>query len=148
LWVRGDLDLRACCTRSVAIVGSRAASGYGAHMAGEIAADLAGRGWTIISGAAYGIDAAAHRGVLTVPEMGPTIAVLASGVNRPYPAGHRDLLDTIAGCGLALSEAPSDQAMAYLPLTAKRMTYPASLRTSLSIGIDQPPRFQSGSHSP
>jgi DNA processing protein len=119
LWVRGDLDPHACCARSVAIVGSRAASGYGAHVAGQLAADLAARWWTVISGAAYGIDAAAHKGALTVPDQGPTIAVLASGVSHPYPAGHRDLLDTIAGCGLVVSEAPPDRAPTRLRFTAR-----------------------------
>jgi DNA processing protein len=88
LWLRGDLDLRAGSGKSAAIVGSRAATGYGTHVASQLAADLAGQGWTIMSGAAYGIDAAAHRGALTVPDQGPTIAILASGVNRYYPAGH------------------------------------------------------------
>jgi hypothetical protein len=87
LWVRGDLDLHACCARSVAIVGSRAASGYGAHVAAQFAADLAARGWTVTSGAVYGVDAAAHRGALTVPDQGPTIAVLASGVDCPTRPG-------------------------------------------------------------
>jgi DNA processing protein len=119
LRARGDLNLRACSARSVAIVGSRAASGYGAHVAGQFAADLAARGWTVISGAAYGIDAAAHRGALTVPDQGPTIAILASGVDCPYPAGHRDLLDTIAGCGLVISESPPDRAPTRLRFTAR-----------------------------
>ncbi|MBV9449325.1 MAG: DNA-protecting protein DprA [Streptosporangiaceae bacterium] len=119
LWVRGDLNLRTCCTRSVAIVGSRAASGYGAHVAGQFAADLAARGWTVTSGAAYGIDAAAHRGALTIPDRGPTIAVLASGVSHPYPAGHRDLLGTIGGCGLVISEAPPDRAPTRLRFTVR-----------------------------
>jgi DNA processing protein len=112
LWVRGDLNLRACAVKSVAIVGSRAASGYGAHVAHELAADLAGQGWTVVSGAAYGIDAAAHRGALTAPDLGPTIAVLASGVNRYYPAGHHDLLSSIAGCGLVISDSPPDRGAA------------------------------------
>jgi DNA processing protein len=110
LWLRGDLDLGACSEKSAAIAGSRAATGYGAHVAGQLATDLAGQGWAIVSGAAYGIDAAAHRGALTVMDRGPTIAVLASGVNRYYPAGHHDLLTTIAGCGLVISESPPGHA--------------------------------------
>jgi DNA processing protein len=86
------------------MVGSRAASGYGAHVAGEIAADLAERGWTIVSGGAYGIDAAVHRGVLAVG--GITMAVLACGVDHAYPAGHADLFAAIAADGLVVSEWP------------------------------------------
>jgi DNA processing protein len=104
LWLRGHADLRFGCLRSVSMVGSRAATGYGAHVAGEIAADLAERGWTIASGGAYGIDAAVHRGVLFAS--GSTIAVLACGVDHPYPAGHADLFATIAGGGLLVSEWP------------------------------------------
>ncbi|MGH3196060.1 MAG: DNA-processing protein DprA [Streptosporangiaceae bacterium] len=104
LWLRGNADLRLACSRSVSMVGSRAATGYGGHVAGEIAADLAERGWTIISGGAYGIDAAAHRGALAAE--GITIAVLACGVDYPYPAGHADLFAAIAARGLVVSEWP------------------------------------------
>ena len=71
-------------------------------MAGEIAADLAERGWVIVGGGAYGIDAAAHRGALATE--GITIAVLACGVDHPYPAGHADLFAEIAAAGLVISE--------------------------------------------
>lgn len=104
LWLRGHADLRSACVRSVSMVGSRAATGYGGHVAGEIAADLAERGWAIVSGGAYGIDAAAHRGALATA--GTTIAVLACGVDYPYPAGHADLFATIAAQGLVISEWP------------------------------------------
>ena len=104
LWVRGNADLRFACSRSVAMVGSRAATGYGGHVAGEIAADLGERGWAIISGGAYGIDAAAHRGALAAEAI--TIAVLACGVDYPYPAGHADLFMAIAAQGLVISEWP------------------------------------------
>jgi DNA processing protein len=104
LWLRGPADLRAACPRSVSVVGSRAATGYGAHMAGEIAADLGERGWAIVSGGAYGIDAAAHRGALAAG--GTTIAVLACGVDYAYPAGHADLFEDIAVRGLVISEWP------------------------------------------
>jgi DNA processing protein len=86
------------------MVGSRAATGYGAHVAGEIAADLAERGWAIVSGGAYGVDAAAHRGALAAG--GTTIAVLACGVDYAYPAGHADLFADIAARGLVISEWP------------------------------------------
>jgi DNA processing protein len=104
LWVRGNADLRFACSRSVAMVGSRAATGYGGHVAGEIAADLGERGWAIISGGAYGIDAAAHRGALASEAI--TVAVLACGVDYPYPAGHADLFMAIAAQGLVISEWP------------------------------------------
>jgi DNA processing protein len=104
LWLRGAADLRSSAQRSVSMVGSRAATGYGAHVAGEIAADLAERGWVIVSGGAYGIDAAAHRGALAT--QGITIAVLACGVDFPYPAGHAELFADIAAHGLVISEWP------------------------------------------
>jgi DNA processing protein len=104
LWLRGTADLRFNCLRSVAIVGSRAATAYGSYVASEVAASVAARGWTVISGGAYGIDAAAHRGALGAD--GVTVAVLACGVDMPYPAGHKDLLDAIAAQGLIVSEWP------------------------------------------
>jgi len=104
LWLRGAADLRGSSQRSVSVVGSRAATGYGAHVAGELAADLADRGWVIVSGGAYGIDAAAHRGALAT--QGITIAVLACGVDFPYPAGHAELFADIAAHGLVISEWP------------------------------------------
>jgi DNA processing protein len=104
LWLRGRADLDVLCQRSVSIVGSRAATGYGAHVAGEIAADLAERGWVIVSGGAYGVDAAAHRGALVVE--GSTVAVLACGVDYAYPAGHAGLFADIAARGLVVSEWP------------------------------------------
>ena len=104
LWLRGSADLRFACSRSVSVVGSRAATSYGGHVAGEISADLGERGWAVISGGAYGIDAAAHRGALAAE--GVTVAVLACGVDYPYPAGHADLFAAIAAQGLVVSEWP------------------------------------------
>lgn len=102
LWVRGPLDLRAVSERSVAVVGARASTSYGEHVGAEIGAVVGERGWTVVSGAAYGIDAAAHRGALAVD--GPTIAVLACGVDVTYPRGHESLLRRIASAGLVVSE--------------------------------------------
>lgn len=104
LWVRGPLPVGTSTERAVAVVGARAATPYGNHVASELAASLAERGWTVVSGAAYGIDAASHRGALAVG--GPTIAVLASGVDVAYPRGHRSLLDRIADEGAVVSEVP------------------------------------------
>ncbi len=104
LWLRGSADLRFSCLRSVAIVGSRAATAYGSYVASEFAASVAARGWAVVSGAAYGVDAAAHRGALAAD--GVTVAVLACGVDVPYPAGHADLLDAVAAQGVVASEWP------------------------------------------
>lgn len=104
LWLRGSADLRFSCLRSVAIVGSRAATAYGSYVASEFAASVATRGWAVISGGAYGVDAAAHRGALAAE--GVTVAVLACGVDVPYPVGHADLLDAIAAQGVVASEWP------------------------------------------
>ena len=108
LWVRGAADLRFACLRSVAVVGSRAASAYGIHVATELAADLAGCGYAVISGGAYGVDACAHRGALAVG--GCTAAVLASGLAFGYPKGHADLFATIGATGVMVSECPPDRA--------------------------------------
>ena len=106
LYVRGEPDLAALMERSVAIVGARAATEYGLRVAADLADGLAGRGWTVVSGAAYGIDAAAHRAALAAG--GTTVAVLACGANRIYPTPHRGLLDEIARTAAVVSEvAPS-----------------------------------------
>lgn len=107
LWLRGSSDLRFSCLRSVAIVGSRAATAYGSYVASEFAASVAARGWAVISGGAYGVDGAAHRGALAAD--GVTVAVLACGVNVPYPAGHKELLDAVAAQGVVVSEWPPDR---------------------------------------
>ncbi len=104
LWVRGAGNVATLCARSVSVVGSRAASTYGTHVAGELAYGLADRGWAVVSGGAYGIDGTAHRGALAAG--GHTVAVLASGVDRPYPLGHHALFDRIAADGLLISEWP------------------------------------------
>ncbi|HEU0288876.1 MAG TPA: DNA-processing protein DprA [Nocardioidaceae bacterium] len=101
VWLRGRAEL-ASMDRSVAVVGARACTEYGAQVAGDIAADCVDRGIAVISGAAYGIDAAAHRGALAL--RGPTVAVLACGVDLAYPTAHQAMLDRIAGEGLVVSE--------------------------------------------
>lgn len=107
LWVRGRPDLRLWSLRSVAIVGARACTSYGAHMAASIASGLAERGWVVTSGAAYGVDGAAHRGALA--SNGATVAVLACGVDVVYPPGHAELVRRIAEQGLVVGElAPGD----------------------------------------
>ncbi|MEV4614866.1 DNA-processing protein DprA [Kitasatospora sp. NPDC049258] len=104
LWVRGTGSLRLLALRSVAVVGARACSSYGAHVACELSAQLAERGWVVVSGAAYGIDAAAHRGALAAG--GVTVGVLACGVDVAYPSGNTQLIRNIAEQGILLSELP------------------------------------------
>lgn len=104
LWVHGSVDLRFACLRSVAVVGARAATGYGVHVAAEFGAGLSESGWSVVSGGAYGIDGAAHRGALAGGA--PTIAVLACGTDVCYPSGHHDLFAAIRDQGVVLSECP------------------------------------------
>ena len=101
LWYRGSLD---CLdVPLVAIVGSRAASPISLDIAGKLAADLAQRGVTVVSGLARGVDSAAHRGAL---QKGNTVAVLGCGVDRVYPAEHASLAADIAKHGVVVSEFP------------------------------------------
>ncbi|MFF1877364.1 DNA-processing protein DprA [Leifsonia sp. NPDC058230] len=104
LWVRGRVESLTACDRSIALVGARAATGYGEHVAMESAAGLADRGFAVVSGGAYGIDGAAHRAALASDQT--TIAFLAGGVDRLYPAGHTALLTRIAEHGLLVGELP------------------------------------------
>lgn len=103
LWVRGPLRLGEVVEQSVAVVGSRSATTYGTRVAGEIGARVAEAGVALVSGAAFGIDQAAHRGALAA--RGPTVAVLACGVDRAYPTAHTEMLSYIADVGLVVSEA-------------------------------------------
>lgn len=104
LWVRGDADLAGVLVRSVAVVGARAATEYGRRTAADFGAQLSSRRWTVVSGAAYGIDGYAHRGALAVGS--PTVAILACGADGIYPRGHADLLERILATGLIVSELP------------------------------------------
>jgi DNA processing protein len=103
LWVRGRLG-PASQAAAVALVGARAATGYGEHVAAELGAETGAAGVTIVSGAAYGIDGAAHRGALAAGAH--TVAFLAGGVDRAYPAGHAELLGRIARQGAVVAETP------------------------------------------
>lgn len=104
LWVQGAAHLRLACVRSAALVGARAATTYGLAVARDWSAELAGEHVSIVSGAAFGVDAAAHRGALSVD--GLTIAVLASGADVVYPRAHEQLIARIADEGLVISESP------------------------------------------
>ena len=103
LWLQGPLSLAAESNQpSVAVVGARVATSYGVQVAGDIGAWCADRGCVVVSGAALGIDVAAHRGALAV--RGPTVAVLACGVDIAYPRAHDALLARVAEEGLVVSE--------------------------------------------
>ncbi|MFJ9782567.1 DNA-processing protein DprA [Amycolatopsis sp. NPDC101161] len=107
LWVHGDARLDDLASpRSVAVVGARAATEYGEHHAADFAYTLASRNVTVWSGAAYGIDGAAHRGALATDRRACTVAVLACGIDYGYPAGHVGLLKRIATSGAVVSEYP------------------------------------------
>lgn len=120
LWVKGPARLDEITARSVAVVGARAATSYGDALSSEIAAGLATTGWSVVSGAAYGIDGAAHRGALAVD--GLTVAVLACGIDRAYPAAHTMLLRRIAQTGCIVSEvAPGSAPMGSRFLARNRL---------------------------
>lgn len=100
LWVRGDTALLR--SPALAVVGARACTGYGSHVTAELTSDACAAGLTIVSGAAYGVDAVAHRAALALQT--PTIAVLAGGADRPYPSAHAQLLEHIGEAGAVCSE--------------------------------------------
>ncbi|TDV39758.1 DNA-processing protein DprA [Actinophytocola oryzae] len=104
LWVRGTAEVGEVFDRAVSVIGARAATGYGDLVASEIGYALGNAGMTVVSGAAYGIDGAAHRGALKAG--GQTVAVLGCGIDIPYPAGHSGLLEAVAASGLVISEYP------------------------------------------
>ncbi len=104
LWLRGRSSTLASVGTSLALVGARAATGYGEHVTMEASAGLVDRGYTIVSGAAYGIDGMAHRAALA--SSGQTVAFLAGGVDRFYPSGHDALLSRIVEVGAVVSELP------------------------------------------
>lgn len=108
LWARGPRAVAETVGGSVAVVGARAATAYGEYVAGDLGAGLAERGITVVSGAAYGIDGAAHRGAMAAA--GRTVAVLACGVDRVYPQGHRRLIESMAAEHLVLAEVPPGSA--------------------------------------
>jgi DNA processing protein len=104
LWALGPARLDEVTERAAAVVGTRAATGYGEQVTADLAAGLAERDVAVVSGGAYGIDGAAHRAALA--SEGITVAVLAGGIDIPYPAGHSAMLHRIAQHGLLFSEYP------------------------------------------
>jgi DNA processing protein len=104
LWYRGTERAVRSLGESFALVGARAATGYGEHVTMEASAGLVDRGYAIVSGAAYGIDGMAHRAAIA--SHGQTVAFLAGGVDRFYPSGHDALLTRMSECGAVISELP------------------------------------------
>ncbi|MEE3750311.1 DNA-processing protein DprA [Mycobacterium intracellulare] len=120
LWAQGPARLDEVAHRAAAVVGTRAATAYGEQMAGELAGDLAQRDVAVVSGGAYGIDGAAHRAVLDCD--GITVAVLAGGLDVPYPSGHTALLHRVGQHGLLFTEyAPGVRPARHRFLTRNRL---------------------------
>jgi len=135
LWLRGNADLRFSCLRSVAIVGSRAATAYGSYVAAEFAASVAARGWAVVSGGAFGVDAAAHRGALGAD--GVTVAVLACGVDVPYPSAHAELFDAVAAQGVVVSEWPPGRHVSRLRFLVRNRVIAALATGTLVVEAGQ-----------
>lgn len=133
LWVRGPLHLARAIDEAgaAAVVGCRDATHYGAEIAAEIAASCARAGLAVISGAAIGIDAYGHRGALAVG--GPTIAVLACGADRAYPAGHERLIDRIASEGAVVSEATPGATVTRMRFLARNRIIAAMARGTVVV---------------
>lgn len=120
VWVAGAGNLRLLALRSISVVGARSATAYGEGIARELGAHLAAEGWLTVSGGAFGIDAAAHRGALVAE--GTTACVLAGGVDVPYPRSHADLIARIRDQGVVVSETPlGGAAMRHRFLTRNRV---------------------------
>jgi DNA processing protein len=102
LFLRGAAEVELLARPSVAVVGARACSAYGRQVARSLGRDLAAAGLVVVSGLARGVDAEAHRGALE--SAGPTVAVLGCGIDRDYPAAHRELARQVALEGLVVSE--------------------------------------------
>jgi DNA processing protein len=118
LIVKGNVD--SLSHPSLAIVGTRNPTPYGTRIAGDFAAGFVDREWDIVSGGAYGIDSAAHRGALVAE--GRTIAVIASGIDLQYPAGNTRLFEEICENGAIVSEVmPGVPAMPHRFLTRNRL---------------------------
>jgi DNA processing protein len=104
LWCTGSAEALAALPRSVAVVGARAATGYGEHVTAELSSGLVDHGMAVVSGGAYGVDGAAHRAA--VGSGGRTVAFLAGGVDRLYPSGHSELFARMRRDGAVISELP------------------------------------------
>lgn len=134
LWVKGPLRLDQLAA-AVAVVGSRSATTYGEHVAGEMGAVLVRHGAPVISGAAFGIDQAAHRGAIAME--GPTVAVLACGADRAYPTAHQSLIDHIGQHGAVVSEAPPGCAPTRIRFLARNRLIAALSRGTVVVEAAQ-----------
>ncbi len=120
LWAVGPERLSDVAERACAFVGTRAATAYGEHVAADLATGLVERDVAVVSGGAYGIDGAAHRAALAAD--GVTVAVLAGGIDVPYPAGHTAMLRRVQEQGLLVSEyAPGTRPARHRFLTRNRL---------------------------
>ena len=118
LIIKGNIS--ALHQRSLAIVGTRNPTSYGARIAGDFAAGFADREWAIVSGGAYGIDSYAHKGALIAEGM--TVAVIASGIDINYPAGNTRLFAEICESGVMVTESmPGQRALPHRFLTRNRL---------------------------
>jgi DNA processing protein len=108
LWGLGDPSSLSALTDAVSFVGSRMSSIYGEHACEELVVPMVERGYSIVSGGAYGIDAAAHKAALAAS--GATFAMMAGGLDRPYPNGNIDLFKAIMSGGALLTEMPPGSA--------------------------------------
>lgn len=132
LWVRGSCAQLGTLGTAVAVVGARAATGYGEYVASEIAGGVAERGVGVVSGGAYGIDAAAHRAALAAE--GTTLAFLAGGLDRYYPAGNSDLLSRVSQSGAVLAEVPPGMAPTKVRFLSRNRLLAAS--TSATVVVE------------
>lgn len=130
LWVRGDTEALSA-TDATALVGARAATSYGEHVTVEMSAGLVERGHTIVSGAAYGIDGAAHRAAMA--SGGRTVAYLAGGIDRPYPSGHSDLIRRITDVGTIAAEVACGAAPTKWRFLARNRLIAAASRATVVI---------------
>lgn len=117
LWVVGPVPLPEIAPRSVAVVGARASTAYGDQVTSALCVDLVGRGVAVVSGAAFGIDAAAHRAALAAG--GTTAAVLAGGVDVPYPRANAEVIHRVGQTGALISETPPGGAPARMRFLAR-----------------------------
>ncbi|RRD44916.1 DNA-processing protein DprA [Buchananella hordeovulneris] len=133
LWVRGEVELlERAAVGGVALVGARAATKYGQRIATHLAEGLAGQGGAVVvSGGAYGIDAAAHAGALAIG--GATVAFLAGGLDRLYPVGNRDLLQRISRAGALVSECPPGTSPSRVRFLLRNRLIAAATRATIVV---------------
>ena len=131
LWVRGTARADGLLARSVALIGARACTCYGERVAAELAGGVVDAGWTVVSGGAYGVDAVAHRAALA--SEGRTVAFLAGGVDRPYPAGNARLLRAVVDCGAVVSEVPPGSLPAKVRFLQRNRLIAAASRATVVV---------------